>query len=354
MNKEKISYLAHLGVTVIVALILSFLFFRYLFLAVLPFLIAWAAAFILRPAVNFIHRKTHIPQKAVSVALTILCVALGLGLISLLVFFALKEAWEIFSSLAANRVIIEAFARLTRPLGSLFGDNAQNGAITEQIANAIKEGMSGVVAALVSALTAIVSSVPRVLFFILVTVIASVYFALDLDRVNSFVKSVLPDKLCQRLIKFKNGCLSVGGKYIRSYLVIMCITFFIMLCGFMILRVKNLLFIAVIISLLDFLPIIGVGTILVPWSIVELALGNTGTAVGLLVLLVFHELVRQFAEPKIIGKNLGVHPLISLLLLYVGYSAFGFVGLLLVPILAVVLNVVISKSKSENQATDVD
>ncbi len=354
MNKEKISYLAHLGVTVIAALILAFLFFRYLFVAVLPFLIAWAAAFILRPAVNFIHRKTHIPKKAVSVGLTILCVALGLGLISLLVFFALKEAWEIFSTLAADERIINAFARLTRPLGALFGVGAENGAITEEIANAIREGISGLVSSLVNALTAIVSSVPRALFFILVTVIASVYFALDLDRVNFFVKSILPQKLCARLVKFKNGCISVGGKYIRSYLIIMCITFVIMLGGLLILRVKNLLFLAVIISLLDFLPIIGVGTVLVPWSIVELALGNTGTGIGLLILLVFHELVRQFAEPKIIGKNLGVHPLISLLLLYVGYSAFGFIGLLLVPVLAVVLNVLVSKSKSENQTIDAD
>ena len=133
-------------------------------------------------------------------------------------------------------------------------------------------------------------------------------------------------------------------KYLRSYLIIMGITFVIMLAGLLMLRINNAVLLAVIIAILDLLPIIGVGTVLVPWSIVELLLGNTGMGIGLIVLLVIHELVRQFAEPKIIGKNLGVHPLVSLLLLYVGYSVLGFVGILFVPLIAVVLNIFFVKN----------
>ena len=339
MNKERLELFAHLTLTLLGVGILAFLFFKYLFVALLPFIISWAAAFLLRPAVRLVSEKTHIPRKAVSVSLTILCVILGLGLISLLGFFAVKELWEFFSRLAADERVIEILARLTSPIGSIFGSEEASNALTEHIGSAIEEGISGLVARLVSILSGVAASIPKVLFFILVTVIASVYFALDLDRINSFVKGLLPEKAAASLSKIKSGCISVGAKYLKAYLIIMSITFGITLIGFLILRVRSAILIAVFISLLDLLPVIGVGTMLVPWSVAELLLGNTGTGVGLILLLVVHELVRQFAEPRIIGKNLGVHPIVSLILLYTGYFVFGIIGLLLVPVLAVVLKI---------------
>jgi predicted PurR-regulated permease PerM len=119
-----------------------------------------------------------------------------------------------------------------------------------------------------------------------------------------------------------------------------------MLFGFMILRVKNVILISAAVAIFDLLPLIGVGTILVPWSIAELLLGNTGVGIGLIVLLVLHEIIRQFAEPKIIGKTFGLHPIISLLLLYIGYSALGFIGILIVPFIAVILNAFFDKKDS--------
>ncbi|MBO5879672.1 MAG: AI-2E family transporter, partial [Clostridia bacterium] len=107
-----------------------------------------------------------------------------------------------------------------------------------------------------------------------------------------------------------------------------------------------------VVAVLDLLPLIGVGTVLVPWSIFEFVLGNTGRGIGLIVLLVAHELIRQFAEPRIIGKNLGVHPIISLILLYVGYGAFGFFGILLVPLFAIVLNILLNKFSVKEKSLD--
>ena len=141
--------------------------------------------------------------------------------------------------------------------------------------------------------------------------------------------------------------LDVGKRYVRSYLIIMGITFSVILVGLLILGVNNVILLSVIIAILDLLPIIGVGTVLVPWSIFELLLGNTGVGIGLIILLVLHELVRQFAEPRIIGKSIGVHPVISLLLLYVGYYALGFVGILFVPLLAVALNIFFDKREED-------
>ena len=342
MNREKLQTYASLTVTALGIGALLFLFFKYLFLAVLPFLISWATAFVIRPAVNFISEKSGIPQKAVSVILTILCVVVSLGLVVLFAFFSVKEAWELFSSLASNERIIDIIAGLTNPFGMILGGTEGGSEIAEHIGNMIREGISGLVSRLVSILSRIVASVPGVVLFILVTVIASIYFALDIDRINAFVKKLLPERILKPLIAFKNGCLTVGAKYIRSYAVLMGITFSVMLVGLLILKRENALLISAIIALLDLLPVIGVGSVLVPWSIVELLLGNTRIGIGLIVLLVVHEFIRQFSEPRIIGKSIGVHPIISLLLLYVGCSVFGIVGILFVPIVAVVLNGVLS------------
>ena len=128
--------------------------------------------------------------------------------------------------------------------------------------------------------------------------------------------------------------------------IIMIMTFFIMLVGFLILDVKNPAILALLISLLDALPLLGVGTVLIPLSVYQLLLGNLYLGIGLAVLFVINELVRQFAEPKVLGKNLGIHPIISLVLLYAGYYFFGFMGLLIIPIATVIINALVNKDNS--------
>lgn len=349
MNKEKIQFYAYLTITALGIGVIAFLFFKYIFVALLPFLISWAAAFFLRPAVRLISRKTSIPIKVVSVILTILCVFLALGLIGLFGFFAVREAWEFFSSLAGDERVIDILAKITNPIGLIFGDSEISNALTEHIGEALQGTISGFVSRLVDLLSAIAAMIPGALFFILVTVISSVYFALDIDRINSWLKSILPAKVTASLIRLKDSAMNIGVKYIRSYLIIMGITFLVMLTGLLIIGVNNVVLLAVIISILDLLPIIGVGTVLVPWSVTELLLGNTATGIGLIILLVTHELIRQFAEPKIVGKSIGVHPVISLILLYVGYYALGFVGILFVPLLAVALNIFFDKKEEKSE-----
>ena len=114
----------------------------------------------------------------------------------------------------------------------------------------------------------------------------------------------------------------------------------------MIMRVEYALLAALVIAFLDMLPIIGVGAILVPWSIIQLALGNLSFGIGLLVLFLVHELIRQIIEPKIVGKHLGMHPIVTLMLIYIGYSLFGVLGLLLLPVFTVVIDVISNKDNS--------
>lgn len=349
MNKDKISFLASLTVTAAGVAFLAYVFFKFLFVALLPFIISWAVAFLLRPAVCFISAKTKIPKRIVSVALTVITVFMVIGLGVLICVFALKEAWEFFSKIASDGKVIEALSKIGNPLGSLFGTAEASDALTERIAEALSEGISGLISRLVTLLSGIISKIPGVIFFIVVTVIASVYFALDLERINAFTKRMLPRKVTDFLIRLKSGASKTLLKYLGSYLIIMLITFIIILVGLLFLRVRGALLIAALISIFDFLPIIGVGTVLLPWSIAEFIMGNAGMGIGLIILLIVHELLRQFIEPKIIGKSIGVHPVLSLLLLYVGYYAFGIIGIVFVPFIAVLVNIFLDKKSLKDE-----
>ena len=106
------------------------------------------------------------------------------------------------------------------------------------------------------------------------------------------------------------------------------------------------LLLSLVTAALDLLPVIGVGTVLLPLAAVELALGRAGIAIGLVVLFAVAAVVREIAEPKILGKNLGIHPVVTLLLLYLGYSLFGLVGVFLVPIVTVVIEPLINKENT--------
>ena len=284
--------------------------------------------------------------------LTILCVFVGIGLIILFAFLIIKEAREFFFSLLSDERAIEILAKITNPIGMIFGDAEVSDALTGHIENAIEESINGLVSALVSLLSDIAASIPGVLFFVLVTVIASVYFALDVERINRFVKMILPRKICASLIRLKTSVFSIAKRYVRSYLIIMGVTFVVILIGLLLLRVENAVIISVTIAILDLLPIVGVGSVLLPWSIANFLLGNTGRGIGLIILLIVHALIREFAEPKIIGKSVGVHPIVSLILLYVGYSTLGFIGILFVPLLAVLLNIFFDKSSVTEEHPD--
>ena len=107
-----------------------------------------------------------------------------------------------------------------------------------------------------------------------------------------------------------------------------------MFIGLALLRVPYAFIFALLIALVDFLPLLGTGIILIPWAVVSLLLGEVRLGIGLLALYVFSSVVRQILEPKLIGGGLGLHPLLSLAAMYAGLKLFGVWGMVLAPLVA--------------------
>jgi len=346
MNKDKLEYYSRLVILVIGIGIIAYLAFTRLLPLVLPFLISWTLAFAVRPLSYKISARVRIPQKWIRLVLSLGILIGGVSLLVGIAIVAGREAWAFLSGLAESEDLYHIISKIMNPLAGIFGESEAGLELEARIGEAISELLSSFLSAIVSFVSNFVKSIPRVVIFSLMCLISLVYFSLDLERINSMVTDHVPNAVSDLLIRLKNRFFSVGLKYIKSYFIIMLVIFVLILSGLLILRVRYALLLALILSVLDILPLVGVGTFIVPWSIFELISGNVGRGIGLIVLLVVAELVRNLIEPRIVGKNLGIHPIVTLVMLYAAFSVFGIFGLLLVPVLTVLFNVAVNKNDS--------
>lgn len=325
---------AALGICVGFVLVGVWLFFRYALGIIFPFVLGWGLAVMVRPLAKRVGHGTRIPQRFLRLAfVTVAFVLLGLG-----VYFVgtrlTKELGHLIDFLGSGEsvsfppVIAEFLERLAQG-----GD----GEIGNYLGQAVNSLVGALTNAVPSVLGKLVSSVPRVVLALAMVLISSIYFCLDLEEVHGSILKMFPEKVQEWLKKVKNGIFHVGGTYLRSYLILMGITFAILLVAFLLLRVDYALLLAFVISLVDLFPVLGVGTVLGPWAVWCFFTGAAGRGIALLVLWMVALFVRQFAEPRLLGGSLGVHPLLTLFAMYAGLLLCGVPGMLLFPALCVPL-----------------
>lgn len=155
---------------------------------------------------------------------------------------------------------------------------------------------------------------------------------MDYDRLMGFILRQFNDRTQELFFQIKKYIIGTLFVCIRSYALIMSITFVELSIGLHILRVENAFLIALLIAVFDILPVLGTGGIMIPWAIITFLLGNYSLAIGLAVLYVVITIIRNILEPKIVGGNIGLHPVVTLISLFVGAQLFGVVGLFGFPI----------------------
>ncbi len=344
MKKEKIEIYVFLLVGAVAAILLLSLLMKYILPALLPFIIAFFAAFAVKAPGAWLSKKTHISERIFRPALAVLGIIILISLFSLSVFLIGDFLLQLFVDITDYGKVYTALSRLSEVPYPIFGN------LPEGLSLKLGECISQILVVAVEALAKLIASfaveLPEMLITIIITLVSVVYFAVDLERISSFVKSLFPQKYSYRLSWLGKRILEVLRKYVKSYLQMMGITFVVMLFGLVILGVESALAIAIIISVLDLLPILGVGAVLIPWSIFAFLIGESGLGVGLMVLFIAYTVLREAIEPKIFGKSLGVHPIITLISVYLGYAFFGFFGMVIFPVCAVLISGLFKKDKS--------
>lgn len=311
---------------------------KYVIAIVLPFLIAWTIALVVHPAANAIAVKTRLPRK-LSVVLLLL---LFFALLAVLLTLGINRLAEELGRLVDRFTTGDQLTRLVDDIEHLgdripfFSEHTKlRDSLDNMISSLLREAASTVASAVTAFATGLLRAMPSIMLFVVVTVISSFYFALDLDAVHSSLFSLFPSRIAEKLPAVKTRVRRFVVKYLRIYLFLMFITFCELFAGFTILRVDYSFLLALIISVIDILPILGVGTVLIPWSVIELLGRDFRMGFGLLILWAVITIVRQVAEPHIVGETIGLHPLLTLVGMYVGFRIFGIAGMLIAPALII-------------------
>lgn len=191
---------------------------------------------------------------------------------------------------------------------------------------------------LIVLISSIATSIPTILFNAVICLIATVFIAMDFEDISSFFRLNLSERTLSVAVRFKDSLVEIVWKFIKSYFVIFLITTTEITAGFLIVGQARPLLLGMLIAVFDAFPIVGSGMILLPMSIITLSSGKIMKGIGLLIIYLVVVIVRQIIEPRIVGKRVGLRPIVTLMCMYVGTKLFGGIGLFALPILAAIIS----------------
>lgn len=363
METEKIRRAAYIVVcTVGIAAVLYFWGGK-IWEAVLPFLLGWLVSLAICPLSARLSKKLHIKTKFMSGFLMLICMAAVFFLMGFLIKKLWDEAIAFIERFVENPELVEqAVAKFDSSVKGLFEKFTlfeRMGKIKglEKLALSFERSISELSAKLssyfaskLSQLAAgAISKIPGTLLFWASFLISAFYFCIDSEKCKGFFMSLIPSGMKKSLPTVKDKFGKTLGGYLKGYLILMGITFFEVLFGLLIMGVDYAFLVAAVVALVDILPVLGAGTVLVPWAIYAFAVSDTKRAIGLLILFGVISVIRQIAEPKIVGKNVGLHPLAMLASVYIGIKFIGLSGLLIGPFAALILKEILELCKKSSE-----
>ncbi len=317
--------------TAVLALILLEAFVKYVGGALLPFVLAYVASRLIRPAGVFFSRKCRVSEKkGCAVFAVLVCAGTGYG-IALLSGVLAAQLWEVIGNLPEYA---EKAADLLGGLLDLlpFTVNSES-RVFRMVSDALADAASSVGASAASFLGGIVGAVPGGVFSAVVGIFAFVYLTADPEGIAQSLLGLLPEAAARKTERIFAEASGAVFLYLRTYLTIMTVTFFELSVGLTVIGVKYALAVALIVAVIDVLPVLGCGCVLVPWAVWEFLYGEQRRGIALLVLLGVIYLIRQVLDSRLIGKMTGVHPFAALACLYLGWHIGGVGGMILAPVI---------------------
>lgn len=310
----------------------------------MPFVIAFIIAFLLKPLINFIHKKTHLSRRVVAVILLILLYA-GIGtLLTLLSIRGVVYLSGWFKELPAfySNTIEPAFSNISQWFDGFISrlDPAMISFFNtagESISNSLSSLISAISSGAIGLLSGIAGKVPLIVVAFVLTIIASFFFVVDYYRITGFIRKQLSESAFQKIQVVRNFVVNVLFKFARAYFILLSITFVEVSIGLLILGVEHPFLIAFLTAIVDILPVFGTGTVMIPWAVYCLFTGDIFRGIGLLVVYGIITVIRQVLEPRVVGRQIGLYPLLTLVTMFIGARLFGFWGMFGFPITLTVL-----------------
>lgn len=318
---------------------LGYLFLRYLLPPLSPFVIGFLIAWILNRPSKALGKKLHLPARIPAFLLAIVFYAIvfiaaltaGLQIISALEHFVPQ-----LPSFYATQIvpfISQSFDKLENALAEYdpaIVDLVDR--ILTQLFAYVGQLVSNLSVSMVRLISSIITGLPSVILSVILTVVSTFFISLDFDAIIGFFKRILPARMRLTVSETVTTGVSSIRKILISYIVIMIMSFAELSLGFLLLRVPYAVGLALLVSVIDIMPVLGTGLVLIPWAIIAAVLRHFSMAIGVALLYIVMLAVRNVVEPKLVGKQMGLHPLVTLISMFLGLQMFGIAGLFGFPI----------------------
>lgn len=340
--KKYLKVLLNLTIAAAILLLAVFLLPKLIFFF-MPFVIGYLIALIASPMVRFFEEKLKIRRKAGTAFVIIAVIALvvlgiyliGAKLIEEAIGFAeaLPQMWNNVE--VEIQKIGENLAVFYKRLPENVQDAISN--VSGTLSSYAGELAGGIGTPTIAAVGNFAKQLPTVLIGMIMTLLSAYFFVAEKRTLSGFVERYMPESLKQRYLLIERSLSRAVGGYLKAQLRIEVWMYLLLVLGFVLLQIDYALLIALGVAFLDFLPFFGTGTVLVPWAIVKILSSDYKMAVGLLIIWGVGQLARQLIQPKIVGDSIGVPPLPTLFLLFIGFKAGSVLGMILAVPLGIIL-----------------
>lgn len=334
----------NLGISFCILLVCVFLLPR-IIIWFMPFVTGWIIALIASPLVHFFEKRLKIRRKAGTAFVIISVIALvilagyliGAQLVEQIAEFIgdVPKLWE-----AAQ----EDFAQIGEKLSVALKYLPSELQLTiNSITGNVQEYFGGIMESIseptITALGNFVGSLPNIVISVIMSLLFAYFYVADKGYLSGLLEKAIPDSVLVRLQMIKRGLTKAVGGYFKAQLKIEVWMYLLLGIGFFILQVKYAFLIAIGVAILDLLPFFGTGTVLIPWAIIKFLSADYKMVIGLLIIWGVGQLARQLIQPKIVGDSVGLAPIPTIILLFVGYRVAGVIGMIIaVPIGIIILN----------------
>ena len=338
MKHEMITYIkAVLNIlTALVVLSLCIFLLPRVIVFFMPFVIGWIISLIAAPLARFLEEKLKIKRKAVSVFVIIVVLACVVLLVYGICAKLVNEAVGFANELPVLWSKVETeFDRIGNNLDVFYkrlpvGIQEKLVTLGNELGNFFSDIIGDIGTPTFTAGGNSAKRLPDVFMAVIMTLLSSYFFVADKASLSGFIKKYMPGSIYYRFELIRRSLQNAVGGYFKAQFKIEVWVYIIVFIGLMFLRVDYAFLIAFGIAFLDLLPVFGTGTVMLPWAVIEILSGEYKMAIGLLIIWGVGQLVRQLIQPKIMGDSIGVAPIPTLFLLYIGYRFAGVVGMIFV------------------------
>lgn len=352
---------------------LFYVFIKYCLGVLAPFIIAFILAYALQRPIKWAKKKLHLKSHGIiSFLLVLLVVCIVFGVLSIAVLVLFNELKDFasylttqFSSIDDLIVTLENYAmgiivRLPESLRGTVGDYVTNA--FDSLGKGQAELDLSMLSAPLSGAWSVVKSLPSTILSVVVAVVSCFFMASDYDKVKDLVLGFFSESKRKSIVKTKRTATKAITKLLKAYVTIMAITFAEMFLGLFLLKLigvydgSYIAIISFVTCIIDIIPVLGTGTVLIPWAVYNLIFGNFGMGIGLLVIYAVITVIRQVVEPKLVANQAGLPAIVTIMAMFIGVRIFGAFGIILLPFTVIILKLLydegVFKTKSAVKNTE--